>query len=309
MKKQFLLCALLGSLALPLPAAAVGPKEFSFGVISPPRKAAEESALREAIEQTDGDNLAFVVVNGIKAEDEFCSDKLYNDRKTVLDASKHPLVVSLAASDWATCQGENGKSSAFGRLSRLRELFFADEFPAAAGRIAVVRQSAMVKFRSYPENARWETGNIMFATLNLPSNNNHYVTDAGRNSEFEDRLIANRDWLHRVYIYASRKKLAGVVLFCDGDPLAPPAGNPSMRDGFAETRRYLISLAAKYPGKTLVIHNARATAPGVKPGIHWHRNLGELALPPGAFKLAVHPSSPALFAVANGRMQASNQHQ
>ncbi|HJV50168.1 MAG TPA: hypothetical protein VJ652_01840 [Noviherbaspirillum sp.] len=308
MKKQLLRYALLGSLSLHLLAAAA-PREFSFGVISPPHKAANESMLREALEQTDSENLAFVVVNGIKSADEPCSDRLYNDRKALLDTSKNRLIVSPAASDWATCVGGNGKSSAYGRLSRLRDLFFSDDFAPDSSRMAMVRQSAMVKFRSYAENARWEMGNIMFATLNLPRNNNHYVTDAGRNSEFEDRLVANRDWLRRVYMNAARKKMAGVVLFCDGNPLAQPASSSAMRDGFAETRRYLTGFAAKFPGKTLLIHNAQAPS-GIPPSsLRWRRNLGELALPPGALKLTVRPSSPALFGVENIRLQASSQHQ
>ena len=34
------------------------------------------------------------------------------------------------------------------------------------------------KFRAYSENARWEIGNVMFATFNLPANNNHYRIEA-----------------------------------------------------------------------------------------------------------------------------------
>lgn len=310
MKKQLLKYVALCGFALLLPPAEANAKEFSFGVIVPSRNAAmTEPALREAIDQADADNLAFVVANGIKAAGEPCSDRLYNDRKALLQTAKKNLIVSLAANDWAKCAGENGKSSAIGRLNRVRELFFTEEFSFDGAGIPLVRQSATAKFRSYVENARWEMGNIMFATLNLPGNNNHYVFDAGRNSEFEDRLIANRDWLHRVYIYAMRKKLAGIVLFCDGNPLPLPANsedNSARRDGFVETRRYITNLAAKFPGKILVIHNAEDGHANAPPAIVWRRNLGELALGPGSLKLTADSSSRALFAVANETAQAAN---
>ena len=50
---------------------------FSFGVIAKPVKASDsETVLREAIIESDADNLAFVVASGIKAAEEPCSDSL-----------------------------------------------------------------------------------------------------------------------------------------------------------------------------------------------------------------------------------------
>jgi len=132
---------------------------------------------------------------------------LYSDRKTLLDEAKNGLIVSLTASDWTECKNAHGRSAAAERLNRLRDLFFVDEFSLGASKIPLVRQSTMPKFRSYVENARWEVDNVLFATINLPAANNHYRTDAGRNSEFEDRLIANRDWLHRIFMFAAHRKI------------------------------------------------------------------------------------------------------
>jgi hypothetical protein len=285
-------------------AAEVG--EFSFGVISHPfQSASVDSALREAIEETDADNLAFVVANGIKAADEPCTDKLYNRRKELLQAAKNGMIVSLAASDWAECRNENGKSVAIGKLNRLRDLFFGDEFSLGASKIPVIRQSMTAKFRSFVENARWEIGETMFATINLPRNNNHYISDAGRNSEFEDRLVANRDWLHRIFAYATRRKLDGIVLFCDANPLSSPGGT---RDGYVETRRQIRILATEFPGKTLIVHD-QATEPSASTAINWQGKLGELDTGSGRIKLTVNPSQPALFSVANALAQATGNRQ
>lgn len=308
MKRQLLQLIVLCTLPISALSAVMGSKEFSFGVISyPQQNSADESALRDAIDETDADNLAFVVTNGIKAAGEPCTDWLYNQRKALLQTAKNGVIVSPSAADWAECKSDNGKTSAVGKLNRLRELFFTDDFSFGSTRIPVIRQSANAKFRSYAENARWEMGNTMFATINLPANNNHYVSDAGRNSEFEDRLVANRDWLRRVFTYAARKKLAGIVLFCDGNPLLGAADGK--RDGFAETRRYIVGLTAKFPGKVLLVHGPRAPHAGAVPDIIWHGNMGELDAGSGWVKLTVNASQPALFTVANEPAQAANHHQ
>lgn len=306
MKRYLLQSAFLCAVLLHAAPASVAASEFSFGVISHAvGPAADESALRTAIDESDADKLAFVVVNGLKAADEPCTDDLYNRRKTLLQRAKNGLVVSLAASDWAECKSENGKSAAIGKLNRLRELFFVDdEFSIGASRIPLARQSTIAKFRSFAENARWEIGNIMFATVNVPRNNNHYVSDAGRNSEFEDRLVANRDWLHRIFTYAKLKKLDGIVLFCDGNPLTRLGG--SKRDGYAETRRQITALALKFRGKVLIVHNQTGKQ-SPSSGINWRGNLGELDAGSGWIKLTANPSDPTLFTLANKASHAASR--
>jgi hypothetical protein len=274
-------------------------QEFSFGVIANVLKGrGDDPALREAIEMTDADSLAFVVANGVKAGNEPCTDAVYKRRKALLEESKNGLIVSLTASDWAECRNAGGKSSAVIKLNFLRDLFFADEFSAGATKIPLVRQSTIAKFRDFSENARWEVGDIMFATLNLPRNNNHYVIDAGRNSEFEDRLVANRDWIHRIFSYATRRRLDGIVLFSDGNPLAPPVSKAVKRDGYMETRKLIQSLSEKFAGRVLLIHGQAAGQSAQGPGaIRWQGNLGELSVTSGWIKLTVGQSGSEVFTV------------
>ncbi|HYD79363.1 MAG TPA: hypothetical protein VEC06_06105 [Paucimonas sp.] len=296
----FAFCALLS-----MPHAAAQTGEFSFGVIAHPFLVApDESGLREAIMETDADNLAFVVANGIKSKTEPCSDALYQHRKSLLDSAKNGLIVSLSATDWAECRNRHGRPAAIERLNRIRELFFTDEFSLGGSRVPLVRESATTKFRAYSENARWEIGTIMFATINLPANNNHYLAEAGRNSEFEDRLIANRDWLRRLFLFARRKKLEGLVLFCDGDPLAEPGflqrfDLTAKRDGFAETRKLLRELAGRFKGKVLVVHGAPANTPPRPAAIAWRGNLGNLEVAAKWAKINVAPGTPELFGLHN----------
>ena len=303
MKRLFLAgLAMLGAMqAAPVVAQ---PEALSFGVIGHAfRKSSDEALLRRAIAETDADNLGFVVVNGVKSASEPCSDALYEQRLALLAKAKNGVVLSLAGSDWADCKRENGRPAAMERLTRVRDVYFQDEMSLGETRLILTRQSTSTKFRSYAENARWEMGNIVFATVNLPAPNNHYLTDAGRNGEFEDRLIANRYWLERVFTFAAREKRPGIVLFCDGNP-ALHSGRTSARspdggrDGFFEIRRQIVRLAATFPGKVLLVHGGGRQ--GKPAAIVWNGNLGDLGVADGWIKVNVAPGSPALFDIADG---------
>lgn len=281
-------------------AAPANAGDLAFGVIRHAERAArDEAVLRAAIDQSDVDNLGFVVAIGIKSSAEPCGDNVYGDRKTLLDSAKNGLVVALAASDWIGCKNEAGKSVALERLARLRELFFSDDFSQGGSRIPLIRQSTTPKFRSYVENARWEFDDILFATINLPANNNHYLSAAGRNSEFEDRQVANRHWLQRLFVHATNKKLRGIVLFCDGDPLAPPRASElrGRYDGFADMRQRINALARKFPGRVLVVHGPAGNRPAAPARIAWRGNLGSVTVNPGWLKISAREADPMLFAV------------
>jgi hypothetical protein len=291
MSMRRLFCLLATSLYLAAPTTNAA-AEIRFGVISHAgHTEGGETGLRTSIEQTDMERLDFVVVTGIKASSEPCDDELYSTRISTLHEAKNSIVVSLAGSDWAECP-EEPKLAGIGRLNRLREMLFPADPSQERNRLPVIRQSAIVKFRAYAENARWEVGQFMFATINLPANNNHFLSAAGRNSEFEDRLVANRDWLHRIFLYAESRRLKGIVLFCDGNPLALAPAN--MRDGFAEVRRQLLNLTSRFQGKVLVVHG---TAVPSDDHIRWRNNLGELGISPGWVKITANTSRPELFRI------------
>ena len=297
-------------MAIAVSAAGFGPAaqaaDFSFGVIgqafsnNKSDPAAAENALRGALAESDADNLAFVVVNGIKTAAEPCTDQLYMQRRDILNAAQNGIIMSLAASDWVACRNKAGKSTAIERLNQIRELFYDGEMSFGASKLDLMRQSATPKFREYEENARWEFGEVLFATINLPADNNHYRSDGGRNSDYEDRLIATRDWLRHLFAIAKNKKLPGIVLFTDANPLLPPAQRTAelrgQRDGFSEVRQQLGALASKYPGRVLLVHGQRHTGVGAGgQNIVWTGNLGVLASDAGWSKISVDPARPMLF--------------
>jgi hypothetical protein len=292
----FLHCLILG-----LPYAAAAEKTlFRFGVVA---QAAGtklgDSDFAAALPVLDDEKLAFVVADGIKSRYEPCMDELYDERRDLLDQSKNPVILSLNASDWTRCRSSSGKPASAERLNRIREVFFSENFSFGKRKIPLARQSVTPQFRSYSENSRWQIQNILFATLHLPRNNNNYVSQAGRNAEFEDRLIANRDWLQKILISAKRKKVDGIVLFSDGNPFNSPEGeklskDDPKRDGFREIRRQIQKLASGFSGKILFIHMQAAQpmeAAAPAPRIRWNRNVGELGVNAGISLVSIISSS------------------
>lgn len=287
------LALLAGMLLAPAPALGAV-RNFDFGVIAPDvDPQAGDNPLQHAINASNEYNLAFVVANGIKAGTESCSDAVYARSRKSLVRAENALIVSLAASDWVNCKAKNGKSIAIDRLNRVRDLFFSDDAAFGNASVALIRQSSSAKFRSYAENARWEYGNILFATINLPADNNHYLPDAGRNSEFEDRAIANREWLARIFIHAKQGNNRAIVLFSDGNPLPVPdaaklAKLRGRRDGFSEVRKQLTALAKKFPGKVLLLHGQPQSGADA---IDWQGNLGQMGAGSGWTRIRVQPAS------------------
>lgn len=269
--------------------ASAQPQRFSFGVVA--SGSIEDAALPETLARADATNLAFVVALGIKPLQAGCEDAVFERRRNLFERSQHGLLPVPQASDWAACAALNGQTSAQGKLTRLRELLFQGEFSYGATKLPLVRQSTEARFHNFQENMRWEIGNVMFATINLPAPNNHFVMAAGRNGEFEDRLVANREWLRRVFTHARLQKAPVVVLFSDANPLLRPPR--ARRDGFAETRRYLRAQANRFKGKVLVVH-AQAHRKDRPASINWRGNLGEIGVAHRWLPLQVDPGQPNL---------------
>jgi hypothetical protein len=302
-----LAAACLAALALHgalLAAPKKDPDRHQFGVIGHSfHNGGGEAKLKQAIADESEPALAFVVVTGIKGADEPCSDKLYERRRDMFDDARRPMIVAPAASDWSECKNSAGRSVAIERLNRLRELFFSEPASLGAHKLPLTRLSASPRFRSYAENAHWEVGDVLYATVNLPANNNHYRPEAGRNSEYEDRLVANRFWLNRLFAMAKREKLDAIVLFSEGDvkALTQPTGlrallgrSSGRQDGFDEPRRQIATLAQGFPGKVLLVdtNSARKAA---APGIEWRGNLGHLSLGSEAVEVKVTPGAASPF--------------
>ncbi len=282
-------------------------KSYSFAVLSFAQQGDGLTTWQQQLQKLADSNLSFVVANGIKATREACSDQLYQQRKSVLDEIDSSVILNLAAQDWSECLSQDGSSNAIERLSRLRELFFSDEFSLGTRRLELSRLSLNPKFRNFPENARWEINGVLYATIHLPANNNRYLAAAGRNSEFEDRQVANREWLKKLFALANLRKEKALVLFADGNLMGAgfaqsgklrSAGSERQRDGFADLQQRLMKLADKFNGRILLIDHAATS--NAAPSIQWRGKIGVLSLSTqqgNSYRIKVHPSKSQPFEV------------
>ena len=263
-----------------------------------------ETLMEKALANTRKSSLAFVVATGVKGAEEPCTDELYLRRRDMLEDAKRPVVVVPAASDWSFCKNAGGRLVSIERLNRLRELLYEDRSALGTKPLMLARLSATAKFRGYAENSYWIVGEVLYATMNIPSNNNNYRSEAGRNSEYEDRTVANRFWLTRLFSQAKRKRLAGVVLFTEGnvDILKEEPGllarlgrsSPAGQDGYAATRRQIVTLSKKFQGKVLLIDTAKV-ANGTEPAIAWRENVGHISVGSRVMHVDVTPRSEPMF--------------
>jgi len=302
-RRSVLLLALAVLLAGGARAGAREDDAHRFAIIGHGFTDGGEKHLKQALADNDDGAVAFLVVTGIKGANEPCTDKLYQKRRDLIDEARRPVVVLPSGSDWTECRNTAGRSNAIERLNRIRELFYGEPDTLGARKLALTRQSMSPRFRSYAENAHWSVGKVLYATINMPANNNHYLNEAGRNSEYEDRLVANRFWLNRLFAIARRDKLEAVVLFSEGDvkALSQPTGLQALlrdaapdNDGFAEPRRLILSLAQKFHGKVLLVDGTRVRG---KPAIEWRGNVGHLAAGADALEVVVDPATKTLFKV------------
>ena len=266
MRQSYLIHALLFlgvnffSLGLPAQPPDIS-KTFSFAVLGDtPYSERESYWAREVLKDIDREDLQFVLhVGDIKGGQEPCTDELLKERRDLLSATRHALVLLPGDNDWTDCHRRSaGDFDPMERLEKLRELLYADDQTLGGSPFKVQRQSEIAKFRPYRENMRWEIGNVLFVSLNVPGSNNNYLTGAGRNGDFEERLIANEFWLQRAFAYAKKRQLAGVVVAFQANPLFEGIANPitkiTTRDGFLELRQWLVQQTENFKGQVLLIH-------------------------------------------------------
>jgi len=223
-----------------------------------------QAVLRWIAHQPD---INFIVHLGdLRTASDPCSDTLFASREAVLNATPAPLIFVPGENDWATCATAPGGGDPVERLDALRDSFFSGAMSLGDPGLRLIRQSELPAFRPYRENTRWIAHGVVFVTLNVPSGNNHFSDAGGRNGEYEDREVANRDWIARALTDARRRRAKALVFFFQADPVVNAAarrtrsgfaswfGARRERDGYAALRRDLHAAAETFSGPVLVVH-------------------------------------------------------
>ncbi len=210
--------------------------------------------------EMDAEPLAFAIHDGdIKSGGSPCSDAVYADIRSVLDAAEHPLVFVPGDNEWTDChRRSNGGHDPLERLAKLRETFFPGDESLGRRRLKLERQSAEPAFAAYRENVRWQAGGVLFVGLNVPGSNNNWsgaTKSLGPSAEYLERGRANRAWLASAFTLARERKLPGILLVIQGNPdLEGRRDRNGKPNGYREFVDQLRDETRAFPGQVVLVH-------------------------------------------------------
>jgi len=201
------------------PAAAPNPAgAFSFAVLGDaPYYGHEALQHRIVLRHIDAHDLDAVIHVG----DIFwrpCSDAMYAKSRATLDAVRHPLIYTPGDNEWADCwEPRVGGYVPLERLAQLRRTFFSDP-TRSHGR----RRIALTPQPGYPENARWQSHGVVFATVHVVGSWNAMERFPGRtpadDAESHARMLAAAAWVRETFAFARAANARAVVVAFHANP-------------------------------------------------------------------------------------------
>ena len=255
-----ILACLLLALAAGL-AQAQTPARFSFAIVGDaPYNAWEETRFAQMLEEINQENVAFVVhVGDIKSGGSPCSDELYQERKQMFDASRHPFVLVPGDNDWTDCHRKGaGGYDPLERLKKLRQVFYPDEKSLGQTALKLERQSERsdARFRDYRENVRWTMDGVLFIGLNVPGSNNNFGRSPQMNAEHAERGEANAEWLRQGFERARKHGNAAVFVFIQANPDFDLSylRRANRADGYAAFKQELLAHTLAFGKPVVLVH-------------------------------------------------------
>ena len=231
---------------------------FSFGVFGDtPYNGFERLHLPALIAEMDAEPLSVVIHDGdLKSGGERCDDSLFEERLAVFQSSLHPFVFVPGDNDWTDChRTSNGSFDPLERLARLRTRFFPEPH-RTLGRYprAVDTQADDPAFSTWREHQRWQTGPVLFVTLNVPGSHNNYGNKSAPSEEFIQRSAALKAWIAAAFTRARAQKLEGIVLVLQAnmDIEDFSAGRPNR--AYRELLTQILAETRGFAGEVLLVH-------------------------------------------------------
>jgi hypothetical protein len=187
-----------------------------------------------------------------------CSDEAYQDRLAVLNSIPHPVVYTPGDNEWLDCHEDRpGNYQPLDRLESIRRIFFAQPAQSIGGiRMPIETQSADPGFAEIVENARWQRGGYVFATMHMVGGGNGLDDYPGRSAEddaeVEKRTAAALAWMEAAFEVAGADSAHGVVLALHANPGLER--DPAAWTGYVEFVAALERLTTGFSGQVLLIH-------------------------------------------------------
>ncbi len=239
-----------------------------------PYNAQQEEQTVRLFAELDREKLAFIAHDGdIKSGSSACTDDVYQKELRRFEASRNPLVYTPGDNEWTDCHRPPNptpeEADPLNRLEYLRGVFYAEDESLGRKEIDLQRQS-----EEYPENARWERGDVTFATLHVVGSNNNRPTAAnpaiGNEKEYQARNAANLEWLAETFDEAKKSKSPAVMLVMQANIFEEDVNQPS---GFADFKTALEEEVRDFGKPVVLVHGDSHTFRIDKPVISSSRLL------------------------------------
>ncbi len=186
------------------------------------------------------------------------------------------MVYAPGDNEWTDCARPNvarGGLAPVAALERLREAFFSQPHSLGARPMPLERQASS---GVGVENARWQQGQALFATLHIPGVFAGVENFPGDRAVLADLAAANLAWLDAAFATATERRLQVLVLGFQADMWHPCLMEQHRAKGVACTREpygrndgvlrpdaaydypgflaRLVQRAAGFPGQVLLLH-------------------------------------------------------
>lgn len=241
-------------------AAPAHAERFSFMALGdmPYVLPAGNAAFARLIARTNALRPAFTIhVGDIISGQTRCDDEHYHRVRDHFAAFDGALVYTPGDNEWTDCHRPNsGRMDPVERLSRLREVFFAEP-TRSLGRmpLQVTPQSASAEFSKFVENARWTRAGVVFATLHIVGSNNNLQRDQAAVNEYLGRNAANLAWIEATFAHARETGARGVVLAFQGNlRFERETPDADQRSGYNDTLNALKRNAIAWGKPVLLVH-------------------------------------------------------
>jgi len=191
-----------------------------------------------------------VHVGDIKSGSTACTDERILRVRDAFASFRDPVVYTPGDNEWTDCH--RPAAGGFDPLERLA--FVRSSFFAAPG-VTLGRRTEVVDAQEgLPENVRWISSRVGFATLHVVGSDNglapwtgNAAPTAAQQGEVDARVAATVAWIDETFDMAERHGLAGVVLAMQADTFPTPSvGQQAIVDRLA-------ARAAAFDGEVLVL--------------------------------------------------------
>jgi hypothetical protein len=233
-------------------ASLAGAETWRFALIGDvPYSDYERAELPGMLEAIAGQDVDFVAhVGDIKHGKDRCDDAVFADRYQLFNRTRVPFVFIPGDNEWTDCERlSNGAYDPLERLSKLRSLFWKDDFSLGEKKLRLERQPG-----TYPEHARFRLGPVLFVTFNLPGGNNNFGMTETPQAEYSARNPVVLAWLKENFALAQREKLAGIVLLFQANPGFKHFAQGLPHRGYRAFLEMLHSETLNFPGQVVVVH-------------------------------------------------------